>query len=117
MTFVKRGFRFPGGDSVQTVSLSGERTTVTVTDTSSAEAELPAGSSIVYVRSTVDIWIRFGNTGVDAADASDNCVLFPAGESVVMVPLDGSQVPYDFVRVIRAGSVDGVAQFERIETL
>lgn len=106
--------RFPGGDALQTAYGSGTRATVTASVVSTAAVAVPAGARLLYVRSTGSVWLRFGSSGVAAADASDSSVLFPAGESVVPVPLDASREPNTHFRVLRAGSDDCFVQLESI---
>lgn len=106
------------GGTVPTVYLSGVRVTVTASSTSTSEAALPAGAVAIIIRALEGVWIRFGETGLGAASADDNSVLFPAGESVIPVPLvsaDGS--PATHFRVLRATANDTPVQIERINTV
>lgn len=101
---------------MQVVYGSGARVVATAASTSSAEAALPTGARVIEVRSTGAVWLRFGNTGMDAAAADANSILFPAGEKPMPVPLDSAGVPFDFFRVLRAASesVDGAVQIEAV---
>lgn len=113
-----RELRYPKGSVVPTVYLSGNRNTVTATSVSTAETALPAGSVAIIIRALEGVWIRFGNTGLGAATADDNSVLFPAGESVIPVPLvsaDGA--PATHFRVLRATANDTPVQIEQIKTV
>jgi hypothetical protein len=114
---VGRMVRFPNKQAVPTVHLSGSRTTVQATAVSTSEAALPADSIVVVIRSFEAVWLRFGLTGMGAASADDNSILFPAGESVIPVPYVSDGVLATYVRVIRAGANDTFVQFERINTV
>lgn len=105
---------FPGGDSLQTAYGSGTRLTVTASAVSTVAGALPTDAQVMFVRATDSVWLRFGGSGVDAAAADSDSLLFPAGESVVPVPLDANRDPYTHVRVLRAGSEDCFVQFESI---
>lgn len=113
---VSRRIETAGQHPLQIVSPSGTRINVSVTGSSSAEAALPAGSKLIEVRSTEPVWIRFGNTGMGAAAADVDSILFPAGEKAMPVPLDGNGVAYDYVRILRAGTDDCTVQIESIPT-
>lgn len=114
---VGRMIRYPNQDAVPTVHISGSRTTVQATSTSTTESALPTGSVVVAIRAIEPIWIRFGLTGIGAAAADDNSVLFPAGESVIPVPYSSDGVLATHVRVLRAAAEDTPVQFERINTV
>ena len=86
----------------------------TAAGASSAEVALPAASKALRIGATEACFIRFGNTGVGAAAADANSMYFPAGVEYVGIPVDASGAPYDYVRVIRAGSNETTAQFERV---
>lgn len=111
-----RGVLNMNGDALAVVYPSGTRVNATAAVASTAEAAMPASARVIELRCTLDIWIRFGNTGVGAAAADANSILVPAGEKVMPVPVDASNNPYDFFRVIRAGSADSAVQIERIDT-
>ena len=114
MQYVYRAFRWPNGDPVPALYLTGERVTLTAGNVSSSATALPTGTPFIVVRSTDAAWIRFGNAGVGDAAAADHSVLFPPGVEAMPVPVDGSGVPYTHVKVIRAGSVDALMQFEAV---
>jgi hypothetical protein len=109
--------RYPSGDAVPTVFISGSRVTMTASSTSTAEAALPAGSVVIAIRALEGVWIRFGLTGLGAASADDNSMLFPAGESVIPVPYASEEVLATHIRVLRAVAVDTPVQIERINTV
>lgn len=113
---ISRVVKYPGGTPVQVVYGSGSRVVATAGAASTSEAELPTGSRLIEVRAAGgDIWIRFGSTGMGAAAADANSILFPAGEKLTPVPLDASDVPMTHFRVLRAGDVDVSVQIERVE--
>ena len=114
---VSKSLRYPGKESVQTLVGSGSRVNATGTAASTAEAALPTGARVIEMRAVGNVWIRFGNTGLGAAAADADSILFPAGERPFVVPVDASQVPYTHFRVMRhAGETDDVSvQIERVE--
>ena len=111
---VGRTVEFPNGHPLQAAYGSGGRVTVTASDTSTAEAALPTGSRVLFVRASDSVWIRFGNTGMGVASAADTSILFPAGEAVVLVPLHTDGNPFTHFRVLRVGSVNCFVQIESI---
>jgi hypothetical protein len=110
------GYKFPGGDTVQMLPLSGVRVNATAASSSTSEAALPAGAALLMVRATGPMAIRFGNTGMGAAAIDANSLLFPAGEAPVKVPLI-SDVPATHFRVIRASGSDAYVQIESVNLL
>jgi len=112
---LSRSVQFPNKESVQTVFGSGSRVNATAASTSTSEAALPTGSKVVEVRATDAIWLRFGNTGMGAAAADANSILFIAGEKVMPVPLHTDGSPFTYFRVLRVGDTDVPVQIERIE--
>lgn len=113
---ISREVLFPSKVPAQVVFGSGSRVNATAGAASTAEAALPTGARVIEVRATDAIWIRFGNTGMSAAAADANSILFPAGEKVMPVPLDSSGNPFDYFRVLRVGSSDVAVQIERVTT-
>jgi hypothetical protein len=113
---ISRSVRFPGGEPAQIVYGSGDRVVATASTASTAEAALPTGARLIELRAAGAIWIRFGNTGMGAAAADADSILFPAGEKPMPVPLDASGNPYDFFRVLRVSTetADVAVQIERI---
>lgn len=95
----------------------GNQTRVNATSgaASTAQAALPAGAKVILVRTTTDIALRFGNTGMAAAANDANAVLVPAGEVVMFVPLDGTGVAYDYFRLIQITAA-GTVQIEGVDT-
>lgn len=93
---------------------SGSRVNATATAASTTEAALPSGAKVIELRATEAIWIRFGNTGMNAAAADTDSILFPAGEKVMPVPLTAAGVAYDYFRVMRVGSADVPVQIELV---
>jgi len=118
MRYVSQGFQFKNGDAVPALLLSGARLTLTATDVSTVEAALPVRSALIIVRATENIWLRFGNTGMDAAAADDDSILFLSGCEAVEVPFsDASGInAHTHVRVIRAGENNSLVQIERVAT-
>jgi hypothetical protein len=110
------GYKFPTGEAVQMLPLSGLRVNATAAVASTAEAAVPAGGALLMVRATGPIAIRFGNTGVGAAAVDANSILFPAGEAPVRIPLV-SDVPATHFRVIRASGSDAFVQLESVNML
>lgn len=106
--------RFPNGDAVPAVDLSGNRETIQATSASSAAATIPSGARMLAVRATQSVWIRWGtSSGMDAAAADDNAQLFPAGELAMPTPLVAGTLATHF-KVLRAGDTDGWVQVEQI---
>lgn len=110
------GYKFPNGEAVQMLPLSGLRVNATAGVASTAEAAVPAGGALLMVRATGPIAIRFGNTGVGAAAVDANSILFPSGEAPVRIPLV-SDVPATHFRVIRASGSDAFVQLESVNLL
>lgn len=110
------GYKFPSGDSVQMLPLSGLRVNATAAVASTAEAAVPAGAALIMLRATGPVAIRFGNTGMGAAAVDANSMLFPAGEAPVKIPLV-SDVPATHFRVIRASGSDAFVQLENVNLL
>ena len=110
------GYKFPNGEAVQMLPLSGVRVNATAGVASTAEAAVPTGAALVMLRATGPVAIRFGNTGVGAAAVDANSMLFPAGEAPVKIPLV-SDVPATHFRVIRASGSDAFIQLESVNLL
>lgn len=110
------GYKFPNGEAVQMLPLSGVRVNATAAVASTAEAAVPAGSRLLVVRATGPIAIRFGATGVGAAAVDANSMLFPAGEAPVSLPMAADVVATHF-RVIRASGSDAFVQLESVNLL
>jgi hypothetical protein len=111
---VGRTVEFPNGHPLQAAYGTGDRVTVTASDTSTAEAALPTGARVLFVRASDAVWIRFGNTGMGAAAADDDSELFPAGVAVLLIPLHTNGEPFTHFRVLRVGSENCVVQVESI---
>ena len=110
------GYKFPNGEAVQMLPLSGVRVNATAGAASTAEAAVPTSARLMVVRATGPIAIRFGLTGMSAAAVDANSMLFPAGEAPVSVPLI-SDVPATHFRVIRASGSDAFVQLESVNLL
>ena len=54
----------------------------TTTEGASARVTLPTDTEVVRVAANVAVWIAFGGSGVDAAAAQSDSLLFPAGVEV-----------------------------------
>jgi hypothetical protein len=93
---------------------TGVRTQHAGAAASSLAVEIPTGAKIIEIRATEAVWIRFGTSGVGAAAADENSMLFPAGVSVMATPFSSAEIASTHVRVIRAGSSDSVVQIEEI---
>lgn len=104
--------QFPGGTPAQFLHGTGTRVNATAGAASSAEAAIPAGGGALIIRATESIWIRFGATGMAAAAADANSILFVGGEAPY-VPRVGEA----FFRVLRVGTADVPVQLESAGTL
>lgn len=103
---------YPGGGPVPIVIGSTTRVNATAGAASTSEAAVPTGGRIMIVRAVDNIWIRFGATGMGAAAADANSILFTAGEGYYMLqPTDA------FFRVLRVGASDVLVQLESASTL
>lgn len=104
-----------GSEPLQIVRFSGKRVGGAFTG-SSTPFTLPTGSTIVEITATENCYLEFGSGApvAEATIADDLSRLFLAGVQTVVVPLDGSNVPYTKCAVISAGT-DGVIQFEKCE--
>jgi hypothetical protein len=110
-------YPYQKGTPLQVVRWSGTRVAVVSGAAGSAELALPS-TSLIEITATENIYIRFGNTGMDVATttvATDGSRLFMAGVQVTPVPLDSNGNPYDYFSVIRAASTNGVVQIEAVE--
>lgn len=103
---------FPGGIPVQILPGTGTRVNATASGSSTSEAAVPAGGNILLIRATDSIWIRFGATGMGAAAADANSILFISGEAPYV--LKNTEA---FFRVLRVGSADVAVQLESVATL
>lgn len=102
----------PGGDPLPVTVPTGVRVNATAGDSSTAEAAVPAGGTIVMIRATAAIWIRFGATGMGAAAADANSIMFVAGEAPYQLKTGEA-----YFRVLRVGASDVVVQLESVGTL
>ena len=114
---VNNAYRFPTGDAVQMLLLSGSRVNATAAVASTAEAALPSAARLLMIRATGPIAIRFGQTGMGAAAVDANSILFPAGEAPIQVPLHTDGTPHGFFRVIRASGSVAFVQVEMVNLL
>lgn len=111
------GYKFPNGEAVQMLSVSGSRVNATAATASTAEAALPTGARLILLRATGPVAIRFGQTGMGAAAVDANSILFPAGEAPLQIPLHTNGEPHGFFRVIRASGSDAFVQIELVSLL
>lgn len=102
-----------GGNPIPVYSLTGTRVNATATVASTVEAALPAGARVVEIRALDAIWIRFGLTGVGAAAADANSILWTPGSGPVFLPEIDGQTATHF-RCMRVGSSDVTLQIEAI---
>ena len=109
---VDKALRFKDGQAIQVLQGSGTRVNATAAVASTAEAAIPAGGTVLLCRATDAIWIRFGTTGMGAAAADANSILFVGGEAPIPLP-DGTT----HFRVLRVGSADVAVQLESVTTL
>ena len=114
---ISGAYRFPTGEAVQMLPLSGSRVNATAATASTAEAALPSGARLLMIRATGPIAIRFGQTGMGAAAVDANSILFPAGEAPIQVPLHTDGTPHGYFRVIRASGSDAFVQVEMVNLL
>jgi hypothetical protein len=110
-----RMFVYPNGDAAQVPFMTGSRVNATITSSSSTEAAIPSGARIIEVRSTEAVWLRFGATGVGAAAADANSILFPAGVSIMAVPFSSGDAFSTHFRGLRVGSNDAIVQIESLD--
>lgn len=103
---------YPGGSPIQFLNGTGTRVVATAGATSTAQAAIPTGGNILLIRAVDAIWIRFGATGVGAAAADANSILFVAGEAPYVLKSGEA-----YFRVLRAGSADVLVQLESVGTL
>ncbi len=103
---------YPGGTPVPIVLGTTTRVVATAAATSTSAAAVPAGGNILIIRAVAPIWIRFGGSGVGAAAADANSILFVTGEAPYV--LNPGETHF---RVLRAGSADVLVQLESVSTL
>ncbi len=102
--------------SAPVVRYTGARVNATVSSSSTAAAEIPAGSRVIELRITDSVYIRFGDSDVGAAAADTNSILVPAGEKIMIVPGPSEEVHYKYFRAIRVGSTDVALQIAKVDT-
>src|SRR6187431_3216640 len=103
---------FPGGDQLQLTNGTGTRVVATAGAASTAAAAIPGGGNVLMIRAVAAIWIRFGASGVGAAAADANSILFVAGESPYLLKPGETHF-----RVLRVGADDVQVQLESVATL
>jgi hypothetical protein len=103
---------YPGGTPLQIVVGTGTRVVATAGAASTAEAAVPAGGNVLVIRAVAPVWIRFGATGMAAAAADANSILFVTGEAPYVLKTGEA-----FFRVLRVGSADVAVQLESAGTL
>lgn len=99
------------GYPIQTLALSGDRVTASVTGSSNTVA-LPASAlkknrSVVRLSATTDCFINFGGSGVVAA-IDNTSTLFPKGVETLTVPVGA-----DHIAVIQIAA-SGTLQVETV---
>lgn len=105
----------PSGYPVGVTIPTGTRVVATATAASTVEAAMPANAYYIEIRAVESIWIRFGDTGMGAAAADANSILFTPGEKAMPVPLNPTtQIPYAFFRCMRVGANDVPVQIEKL---
>ena len=83
------------------------------TSGTSARTALPSGASLVEIRCTENVYLKFGDVTVVAA-ADNTSSLFLAGTQVVPVPLDSSGDPETYIAYIQE-SAAGTLQVEEVQ--
>jgi hypothetical protein len=107
-----RSVQFDGGDKAQFLQGSGTRVNATAGAASTAEAAVPTGGNVIFIRATDAVAIRFGATGMAAAAVDANSILFCPGEAPYVLKTGEA-----FFRVIRVGAADVPVQLESVATL
>jgi hypothetical protein len=96
------------GDALPILQPTGTRLNQTAAVASTAATALPAHGGVLRITATDYVWVRFGASGVGAAAADANSMLFaPGTEYMLVIPTDATHV-----RVLRFGSADAVITFE-----
>ena len=103
---------FFGGDKAQFLQGTGTRVNATATAASTSAAAIPSGGSVLLIRATEAVAIRFGASGVGAAAVDANSILFCPGEAPYVVTPGETHF-----RVIRVGTADVPVQLESVGTL
>jgi hypothetical protein len=101
-----------GDDALQIVAGNGVRVNATASNPSTTEVALPTNGGLLIVRAADAVWLRLGATGVGAAAADANSILFLGGEAPLPVP-DGAT----HFRVLRVGASDVILQLEGVAAL
>lgn len=102
-----------GGAPIPIYPHTGDRVNSTATAASTVEAAVPTGATVVEVRATDAIWIRFGLAGMGAASAADTSILWTPGSGPLWLPEIDNQTATHF-RCMRVGSADVPVQLEKI---
>lgn len=104
------------GEPIPVYSTDGNRVNISApaTGSSSAEATLPSGKRMVEIRVTDATWIRFGKTGMSAAAADANSVLWTAGSGPYIVPASTDGETCTHVRCMAFGASATTVQIEGI---
>jgi hypothetical protein len=109
---VGRVVQFPGGIPAQFLAPTGNRVNATAGAVVTAEAAVPSGGRVLMIRATDAVWIRFGATGMGAAAADADSILFLGGEAPYLLKTNETHF-----RVLRVGAADVAVQLESVETL
>lgn len=104
------------GQPIPIYSADGNRVNISApaTGSSSAEATLPSGKRLVEIRVTDATWIRFGKTGMSAAAADANSVLWTAGSGPYVVPAASDGETCTHVRCMAFGASATTVQIEGV---
>lgn len=104
------------GNPLQVTRWTGQRDAV-VTSAVAELVVLPAGTEIVELTATENVYVAFGDLNVVAVQvvADDASRLFLAGVQIVPVPIDsGTDLPFTHVSVIEE-SAAGIFQVEKVD--
>lgn len=102
-----------GGAPLPIYPHTGVRVNATATAASTTAAAVPSGATVIEVRATDAIWIRFGLASVGAAAADNNSILWTPGSGPIWLPEVDNQTSTHF-RCMRVGAADVPVQLEAI---
>lgn len=109
-------FGVKSSQALQVTRWTGQR--VGVTTSAAAELiQLPAGTELIEITSTENVYLAFGDGTVvaTASIGNDASRLFLAGVQIIPVPIDsGNDLPFTHMSVIEESS-PGVFQAEQVD--
>lgn len=102
------------GGALPLLAPTGVRLNQTAAVASTSATAIPAHGGVLRIVATDYVWVRFGASGVGAAAADADSMLFSPGTEYLIVPFSSGTTYATHVRVLRAGAADSVITFEGV---